>query len=635
MSQAIELNPENLNSANWKSLREHDLPVCDVEQIRQLEKTAFSMVDSFLMMQAAGFRTAQHIIQDIGHRPEGKPRFLVLAGPGNNGGDACLVAGKLHLAGYRVEWFQIQNDKPASQDRQKAEAWCRSTGLVAQYISDRSAEQYSANPKSENDESLQHINHHLSDHINKHLSQPNTWIVDGLLGIGCDRPPSPLFENLIRLVNNARLTTAGIRVLALDCPSGLDCTSGLTPGAAIQADCTYTYIALKLGLLCNHGKDLAGEVRVDSLGCDAIFKTFSDSSSNSTSNSLGNSFGNSLVNCISDETFKTRLPHRKHNHHKGSFGSLAVIGGAPGMVGAALLAARTAIQLGAGRVALSLISELDQRMPDVQVQGFQPYLDPLFPELMNKSLDDNFSFADCLVVGPGMGESFDSLQTLHRILDEQFHKPMVWDADALNLLAANSELQEKLIRVRTNLNNNLHKDLHVGDANGKSTIKANKPLPALILTPHPLEAARLLGSAGTNKSTSVISSAEVNSNRVKSAQTLAKRYQCTVVLKGAGTLIACGHSADEKSTHQHAITVNCTGGPMLATAGSGDVLAGVIAALLAQLGHSTGFHTAQLGVWLHGLACEPLPGEKYAPAICSASGLILRIQSHLNRLLVD
>jgi hydroxyethylthiazole kinase-like uncharacterized protein yjeF len=341
---------------------------------------------------------------------------------------------------------------------------------------------------------------------------------------------------------------------------------------------------------------LAGEVRVDSLGCEVIFNE-----------TLGKNDSLKTAHSLSDETFKTHLPRRKHNHHKGSFGSLAVIGGAPGMVGAALLAARTAIQLGAGRVALSLISELDQRMPDVQVQGFQPFLDPLFPELMNKSLDNNFNFSDCLVVGPGMGESFDSLQTLHRILDEQALKPMVWDADALNLLAANLDLQEKLIKAR---------------ADGSMSPAA------LILTPHPLEAARLLGSTST----------EVNTNRIQSAQNLANHYHCAVVLKGAGTVIT-----DGKST-----TINNTGGPMLATAGSGDVLAGVIGALLAQtpltehqegaihrndLSGLSGLDAAKLGVWLHGLACEALPGEKYAPAICSASGLILRIQGHLNRLM--
>ncbi|MDH4394979.1 MAG: NAD(P)H-hydrate dehydratase [Limnobacter sp.] len=579
MSQAIELNLENLNTANWKSVREHDLPVCNVEQIRQLEEAAFAKVDSYLMMQAAGFRTAQHVVQELTHRPEGKPRFLVLAGPGNNGGDACLVAGKLHLAGFRVDWVQVKSDKPASQDRQKAEAWCRSTGLIARHISNGSTEPCTDSPKAA-----------MLDDIQS-LIQPNTWIVDGLLGIGCNSPPAPVFEKLIQQVNQARSNIADIRVLALDCPSGLDCSTGLAPGAAIQADSTYTYIALKTGLLCNQGKDLAGEVRVDSLGCNGIVNT--------------TPMAHVPAHVFSDETFKTHLPRRKHNHHKGSFGSLAVIGGAPGMVGAALLAARTAIQLGAGRVALSLISELDQRMPDVQVQGFQPYLDPLFPELMNKSLDDNFNFSDCLVVGPGMGESFDSVHTLHRILDDQFHKPMVWDADALNLLAAHPDLQEKLIKLRNNL--------RTEDGIDQAMSNPITPPAALILTPHPLEAARLLGST----------SAKVNANRVKSAQTLAQRFQCTVVLKGAGTVIA-----DERAT-----TINCTGGPMLATAGSGDVLAGAIGALLAQQVDSTGLNAAQLGVWLHGLACEPLPSEKYAPAICSASGLILRIQGHFNRLL--
>lgn len=625
MNQAIELNPENLNIAHWKSPREFDLPVCDVEQIRQVEHTAFEKIDSFLMMQAAGFRTAQHIIQEVAHRPEGKPRFLVLAGPGNNGGDACLVAGKLHVAGFPVTWVQIKSDKPASKDRQQAEAWCRSVGLVEQGL------QTTEQNLQAIDQSLQHKPSSPDASSNPILrwTPANTWIVDGLLGIGCDRPPSALLETLIQGVNQARSTRTGIRVLALDCPSGLDCSTGLTPGAAIQADSTYTYIALKTGLLCNQGKDLTGELRVESLGCEAIVAATQP--------------------CLAqgDTSLKAMLPRRKHNHHKGSFGSLAVIGGAPGMVGAAVLAARTAIQLGAGRVALSLISELDQRMPDVQVQGIQPYLDPLFPELMNKSLDDNFDFSDCLVVGPGMGESFDSVQTLHRIVEEQSHKPMVWDADALNLLAAHTDLQEKLIRARTG--NSGTGNSRTGGSRTDGPIAASIAAP-LVMTPHPLEAARLLGST----------SQAVNSDRVKAAQTLANRFQCTVVLKGAGTVIT--HAENQSG---HAPRINCTGGPMLATAGSGDVLAGVIGALIgqtqvqtlatsqaqaqamhqakAQTNHeladdqssaaNAGFSVASLAVWLHGLACEALPEEKYAPAICSASGLILRIQAHLNRLI--
>lgn len=586
MSQAIELNPENLTFAHWKSLREFDLPVCNVEQIRQVEHSAFEKVDSFLMMQAAGFRTAQRIIQEVANSSDGKPSFLVLAGPGNNGGDACLVAGKLHMAGFQVQWIQLKTDKPASTDRQKAEAWCRSLGL--------------------SDHALQTSPSALESHSNPLLPwvQANTWIVDGLLGIGCDRPPTAFFEQVIQGVNAARLQLAGIRVLSLDCPSGLDCSTGLTPGAAIRADITYTYIALKSGLLSNQGKDLAGNIHVESLGCDAIVAAVQPSQT------------------LGDTSLKALLPHRKHNHHKGSFGSLAVIGGATGMVGAAVLAARTAIQSGAGRVALSLISELDQRMPDVQIQGFQPYLDSLFPELMNKNLEDNFRFSDCLVVGPGMGESFDSLQTLHRILDEQAHKPMIWDADALNLLAVNTDLQEKLIQRR-----------------------AEHPLSApLILTPHPLEAARLLGSNSTT----------VNSDRIHAAQSLARRFRCTVVLKGAGTVISSAEGASKQNTY-----INCTGGPMLATAGSGDVLAGLIGALLGQIpaqikapnqistqtqgeqgdfnsgASNSGVSVATLAVWLHGLACEALPGEQYAPAICSASGLIQRIQAHLNRLIYE
>jgi len=265
-----------------------------------------------------------------------------------------------------------------------------------------------------------------------------------------------------------------------------------------------------------------------------------------------------------------------------------VLGGQQGMVGACVLSARTALMLGCGRVALTLLHEADMHLPDVQRQGQSPFLDLIFPEIMNKGLESNLEFADTAVVGPGLGQSEEALSMVHALLEHDKGLNMVWDADALNLLAANSALRTRLLHYRR-----------------KHRAKS------LVLTPHPLEAARLLQST-----TEVI-----QTDRLKAAQSLACQFDCTVILKGTGSLIC-------DSNH---IEINTTGGPALATAGSGDVLAGAIAAMLGQ-GLSE-FRAASFAVYLHGLSVEPIGRDRESLYISHASEIAQRMKACLNHLL--
>lgn len=561
MPELINLHTDNLSHADWQQAGEHTLPVLTVKQIRTLESKAFEQVDSFLLMQAAGIRSALKIKDQLTHSEPHSTRCLVFAGPGNNGGDACIVAGELKRQGLQVELYQITGGKTGSKDRMEAVLWALASGVQAQELEE---------------------NQNLPD------IEPGFLVIDGLLGIACDSAPRGLLGSVINHVNtqvdqiNSHTQHKQVRVYSLDCPSGLNCNSGLTEGTAISAHVTFSYLACKHGLLTNHGKALAGELWIDSLGCEQLLdKLLADKA-------LG-----ANAQTVNRQGQLFRLPKREHQHHKGNFGSIAVLGGEQGMVGACLLSARTALMLGCGRVATSLLCETDMHLPDVQRQGQMPFLDPLFPEIMNKGLESNLEFADTVIVGPGLGRSDEAIQMIHTLLEHDRGLNMVWDADALNLLSVNSTLRSRYLHYRT-----------------------KHPAKYMVFTPHPLEAARLLQSTTDM----------IQGDRPTAARSISKQFNCTVLLKGSGSLIC----------HGEQLEINTTGGPALGTAGSGDVLAGAIAALLGQ--GLNAFDAAALATHIHGLAVEPgLCGgdhlERDYLMISHASEIAQRMKRCLNHLL--
>lgn len=346
-------------------------------------------------------------------------------------------------------------------------------------------------------------------------------VVDAIFGIGLGRPVAGRHLAAIDWINEQRALT-----VALDVPSGLDadrgCWVGGVPG--VVADLTLTFLGAKPGLFTAAGCDAAGEVLVDSLGVDLPDSAMS-------------------LSALSD--FASVCAARPRDSHKGNFGNLGVIGGNTGMVGAVLLAARAALRLGAGRVFVECLGA-----PDLQ-------FDPNQPELMLRPLA-TAGRLDAMVTGCGLGVDERGRTALESALDATC--PVVLDADALNLVAADEALRARLHRRSA----------------------------ATIITPHPLEAARLLGASAT----------EVQRDRVASARGLAEALAATVALKGAGTIIA---AADGR------LWINATGGPALATPGSGDSLAGIIGALLAQ-----GFAPTEAtlaAVWLHGKAADEYGGD--------------------------
>ena len=453
------------------------VPVYLTEDIRSIEAAAGDAQPP--LMERAGRAAADWAMQLAGDR--GKD-ILVLAGPGNNGGDALIAA------------------------RILAERFFRVTVLTG-------AEAAS-------------------------LPSATRWalVIDGLFGIGLTREVSGDYARLVAYAN-----AQSCPVLALDIPSGLSSDTGRALGCAVRATHTITFIALKPGLLTLDGPDLCGDVRVADLGIDvrALLPP------------TGWVAGPGLL--------PNSLKPRPRNFHKGNAGSIAVIGGAEGMCGAALLAGRTALKLGAGKVFVGL---LDRSAPS---------FDPGALELMLRHPDDTLGLdLDALVLGPGLGKSDRAETLLGAALASDI--ACVLDADALNLLAQNDNLRQACAR-------------RTADT---------------ILTPHPAEAARLLGT----------STAAVQEDRIAAARRLRERYNADVVVKGNGSILMA------RDGHWF---VNTSGNPGMASAGMGDVLSGILGALLAQ--GLPGEAALVLGTHLHGAAADECATHSMGPSGLTAGEL--------------
>jgi hydroxyethylthiazole kinase-like uncharacterized protein yjeF len=484
-----------------------------VAEIRRIEAAALAASPAGTLMRRAGASAAAVATRLL---PAGGS-VLALVGPGNNGGDALEAAALLADKGFPVtiRMFADRAKFPmdAAQALRRAEA---------------SPARFDAAAPISGDWSL---------------------VIDGLFGIGLARA---LTGDIAEVVTE--LNRAGCPVLALDVPSGLDADTGAVVGphgVAVQASHTITFIGDKPGLHTADGCDHAGVVEVAALDVDAQL------------------YPKASVLLNEATLFAMHARPRRANSHKGSFGDVAVVGGAHGMAGAAVLAARSAAFAGAGRVYAGYIDA-------------PPAYDPVHPEIMCRRAEDIDLSRAAIVAGPGFGGEAAAKALLSRILDA--HGPLVLDADALNLVAADGALQAQV---------------------------AARSAPTLI-TPHPLEAARLLG----------VGSSEIQADRLQAARTLARRYHAVALLKGAGSVMARpdGFAA-----------INTTGNPALATGGSGDVLAGLCGALLAQ---GWPAWEAMLGaVWLHGAAADSLVRQGTGPVGVLAGELIPAIRHAHNRLI--
>lgn len=504
------------------------LPLLTLTDLRIAESQAATALPKHTLMSRAGKSAASFLLERITRDTSiGKARQKVwlIAGPGNNGGDALILATQLHEAGIAVELCMPVEVKP--DDARWALDTARAAGVAISAAAPASLDGY-------------------------------TWLVDGMFGIGLTRALEGVFADVARqLSQRAKARPRKGGVLALDVPSGLDSDTGTVvgngDGAAVHATHTITFIGAKPGLFTAQGRDLAGAVTVAPIGVDTSART--------------------AVQLNAPELFAAFLPPRDFATNKGSFGSLAVVGGETGMCGAPILAARAALYTGAGKVHVALLGE-----------GAPPYDSP-HPELMLHAIDDlPLDQMDALAVGCGMGHRERAKRVMHDVL--RLDVPKLFDADALNLIAKDPALAAEV------------------------TARGVQGDPC-VLTPHPLEAARLLGTDAPG----------VQRDRLTAARALAARFASVVVLKGTGSIVAAPDGR---------LAINPTGSAALATGGTGDVLGGIIGALLAQ--HLPRYEAALAGVYLHGLAADTLSAQGHGPAGLTAGELAPMVRTLLNRL---
>jgi hydroxyethylthiazole kinase-like uncharacterized protein yjeF len=468
-------------------------PLHHVEASRLLEQAAALQLPPHALMQRAGLAVARLA---LALAPHAKTIWLA-CGPGNNGGDGLEAAMHLRQWGKDavVTWLGTPASTPADAARSYQNAL--KAGVTFSHMP----------------------------------PQHPDLCIDALLGIGTARSPQGRMADWLTQINSGATP-----VLAVDVPSGLEASTGDAPAWAVQAQHTLSLLTLKPGLFTAMGRDHAGEVWFDALG---------------TATEPARAAATAFLSGA------PKPSPRRHDSHKGRYGDVAVIAGAPGMTGAALLAASAALHAGAGRVLVGLLD------------GGSLTVTPEQPELMFRSIDSLALEAMTVVCGCGGGDAIRG--PLARILANS--PRVVMDADALNALAGDRQL-ETLLRAR--------------QQRSRETV----------LTPHPLEAARLLGR----------SAASVQKNRLAAAEELAARFGCTVVLKGSGTVLAApGQSS----------TINPTGNARLATAGTGDVLAGMIGARMAA--GQPAFQAAGDAVYLHGWAADHWP-----PHTSFTAGLLAR-----------
>lgn len=473
-------------------------PLFDVAATRRFEQLTAITLPPHTLMQRAGLAVARLAMAIAPHAQ----CIWVACGPGNNGGDGLEAAMHLHQWGKRVVVTMIEPGKNGlPTDAQAALKRALTAGVT-----------FSGESPPDFDVSI-----------------------DALLGIGAVLDPDR--EGTARILQWLHVMhDSPAPCLAVDVPTGLNADTGqanaiktIAAYASIdwsKARFTLSLLTLKPGLFTFEGRDSAGGVWFDDLGASVPM----------TEHPSAWLMGEDSV----------RSPQRLHSSHKGSFGDVAVLGGestpSSHMTGAALLAASAALHTGAGRVFVALLGNK------------QLTVDTSQPELMFRSPDALDLRAQVVVCGCGGGEAVKTI--LPKVLSSATR--LVLDADALNAIASNTQLQT-LLKARA--------------TRGCCTV----------LTPHPLEAARLLHST----------TAQIQSGRLRAAKQLADLYQAVVVLKGSGSVIAAPGQTSR---------INTTGNALLATGGTGDVLAGMVGAALAN--GSDAFDAACSAVFRHGRVAD-------------------------------
>lgn len=463
------------------------LTILTADELQNLEMRAANQLGADTLMKRAGAAAAELIMKRLEDAGVEQRRVTLLVGPGNNGGDALACACELREKGAVVNVVLPGGRRPTSAlALAQLERWTQAGGTT---------------------------------YDDPYMTEKADCVVDGLFGTGLAKPITGDYLDAVLWFNERQALK-----VSLDIPSGLNPVTGHWTGSypGCSADVTITFLCVKSGLYMCEGADAAGEIVLNELDVSVPL---------------------SPLSVIGTDEFPRVLRPRVKNSHKGDYGSVAVIGGTDGMIGASILAARAALISGAGRVTLECRAE------------HAPHVDMVYPEIMFATKPVNLEGFDAIVLGCGLGTSAEAKARVIEALNCQ--KPLILDADALNIIAADIKLQDMVLARRA----------------------------PTVLTPHPGEAARLLRR----------DTAGVTADRVAACRELAVQTGAIVVLKGAGTVISMRSSRT---------WINPTGSPMLATGGSGDVLAGMIGAMFAQ-GYDM-VESVLAAVYFHGLSAEGL-----------------------------
>lgn len=463
------------------------LTILTADELQNLEMRAANQLGADTLMKRAGAAAAELIMKRLEDAGVEQRRVTLLVGPGNNGGDALACACELREKGAVVNVVLPGGRRPTSAlALAQLERWTQAGGTT---------------------------------YDDPYMTEKADCVVDGLFGTGLAKPITGDYLDAVLWFNERQALK-----VSLDIPSGLNPVTGHWTGSypGCSADVTITFLCVKSGLYMCEGADAASEIVLNELDVSVPL---------------------SPLSVIGTDEFPRVLRPRVKNSHKGDYGSVAVIGGTDGMIGASILAARAALISGAGRVTLECRAE------------HAPHVDMVYPEIMFATKPVNLEDFDAIVLGCGLGTSAEAKARVIEALNCQ--KPLILDADALNIIAADIKLQDMVLARRA----------------------------PTVLTPHPGEAARLLRR----------DTAGVTADRIAACRELAVQTGAIVVLKGAGTVISMRSSRT---------WINPTGSPMLATGGSGDVLAGMIGAMFAQ-GYDM-VESVLAAVYFHGLSAEGL-----------------------------
>lgn len=484
---------------------EYIVNACEMKEIdrRTIEEIG---VLSMVLME----RAAYSVFEEIKKRADKNSRILIVCGNGNNGADGVALSRMLCLEGYNVTVYEVGNSAHYTDDMRTQMKIAHKIGV--NIVNETNICEYNV-------------------------------IVDAIFGIGLSRDVEGRYKDIIKKINSSDAYK-----ISVDIPSGINSSTAGIMGIAIKADMTVTFGAVKVGNILYPGAEYSGKVIVADIG----FPQFV----------IDSKAGNKRI--LNDDDIAKKIPPRKKNSNKGTYGKLLVVAGSVNMCGAAYLCAKAAYRMGTGLVRVFTPDEnrviMQTLLPEAVLETYKGEPDV-------GRIDKFISESDCIVCGPGMGTGENTKILVSRVLASG--KKTILDADALNQISKDNEL-----------NNLFHKDV--------------------VITPHVGEFSRLID----------VDKDEIKKKPFEYATSYAEKYGITCVLKDARTITAC---ADGSSY------VNVSGNPGMSKGGSGDVLAGVIAALVCQGVQVC--DAASVGVAIHGRAGD-IAAKKHGEYAMIASELV-------------